>query len=373
MAKTAFLFSLSLLLLTVGGHKDSDYTASIFVNEEDVHEVAHSISVADKWVKDNIVDGKIPRNVVVGGGFLCDANYEEEWGLILPAIQNLYFALGRRGLEKKTRVSTIVSTACLEYPHHPPSSKFKEALADTHLKPLLNFLQNTNSSYLLNPSSFLSLSAHRSALRYMGLSLGIDLVKESRSRSRKLIVESLPARPSPIAEVTPSPLYPNIGASVPANVVKNPSPPALPSASPPAFSFTFAPDNGDPLNFPTYPPSPAPAPPSDDFGLPPCGPVNKEPKPARKYGQWCVAKPTVPEDTLQEAMDYACGDGGADCEDIMPHGSCFYPNTVAAHASYAFNSYWQKAKDNGGTCDFGGTAMLINSDPSFFHCHYVLS
>ncbi|KAI3665656.1 hypothetical protein L6452_44286 [Arctium lappa] len=87
---------------------------------------------------------------------------------------------------------------------------------------------------------------------------------------------------------------------------------------------------------------------------------------------WCVAKPSVPSEKLQEAMDYACGDGGADCEAINPAGSCYFPDSVVAHASYAFNSYWQKNKNNGGTCGFGGTAMLINSDPSFLQCHFTL-
>ncbi|KAK9091684.1 hypothetical protein Sjap_024861 [Stephania japonica] len=32
-------------------------------------------------------------------------------------------------------------------------------------------------------------------------------------------------------------------------------------------------------------------------------------------GQWCVARPSVPFKTLQEAMDYACGEGGADWDD----------------------------------------------------------
>lgn len=86
-----------------------------------------------------------------------------------------------------------------------------------------------------------------------------------------------------------------------------------------------------------------------------------------------MAKPSVPEETLQEAMGYACGEGGADCQEIMPNGSCFNPDTAVAHASYAFNSYWQKNKRNGGTCSFGGTAMIINSDPSFLHCRFVLS
>lgn len=79
---------------------------------------------------------------------------------------------------------------------------------------------------------------------------------------------------------------------------------------------------------------------------------------------WCVAKPSVPAETLQEAMDYACGVGGAECDEIQPNGNCYNPDTIVAHASFAFNSYWQKTKVNGGSCSFGGTAMLINSDPS---------
>lgn len=79
---------------------------------------------------------------------------------------------------------------------------------------------------------------------------------------------------------------------------------------------------------------------------------------------WCVAKPSVPSEKLQEAMDYACGAGGADCAAIKPNGSCYVPDSVVAHASYAFNSYWQKNKKIGGMCGFQGTAMLITSDPS---------
>ncbi|KAL5056875.1 hypothetical protein RYX36_028479, partial [Vicia faba] len=44
-------------------------------------------------------------------------------------------------------------------------------------------------------------------------------------------------------------------------------------------------------------------------------------------------------------------------------GNCFYPDNLVAHASYVFTSCRQKHKTNGGTCDFGGTAMLIHFDP----------
>ncbi|CAN6240849.1 unnamed protein product [Urochloa humidicola] len=86
---------------------------------------------------------------------------------------------------------------------------------------------------------------------------------------------------------------------------------------------------------------------------------------------WCVAKPTVPDPIIQEAMDYACGSGAA-CDSIMPTGACYHPNTVLAHASFAFNSYWQQTKGSGGTCDFGSTATIVTRDPSYEKCKFDL-
>ena len=78
----------------------------------------------------------------------------------------------------------------------------------------------------------------------------------------------------------------------------------------------------------------------------------------------------MPDPIIQEAMDYACG-SGADCKSIQSNGSCYQPDTLLAHASYAFNSYWQKSKIGGGTCDFGGTAILVTVDPSKWNVHIL--
>ncbi|KAI3997038.1 hypothetical protein MKX01_021314 [Papaver californicum] len=101
---------------------------------------------------------------------------------------------------------------------------------------------------------------------------------------------------------------------------------------------------------------------------PPTGPTSPYKGPQRAL--WCVAKPSVPDPIIEEAMNYACG-SGADCGSIQPQGTCYHPETLFAHASFAFNSYWQRTKAAGGTCDFGGTAILVTIDPSFNGCHFI--
>ncbi|CAL0320923.1 unnamed protein product [Lupinus luteus] len=95
-------------------------------------------------------------------------------------------------------------------------------------------------------------------------------------------------------------------------------------------------------------------------------PANTNVPPATQGQSWCVAKSGAPQSSLQSALDYACGNG-ADCSQIQLGGSCYSPVTLQNHASYAFNSYYQKHPAPT-SCDFGGTATLINTNPSSGSC-----
>ncbi|KAG6750143.1 hypothetical protein POTOM_047225 [Populus tomentosa] len=86
--------------------------------------------------------------------------------------------------------------------------------------------------------------------------------------------------------------------------------------------------------------------------------------------QWCVADEQTPDDELHMALDWACGKGGADCSKIQVNQPCYLPNTVRDHASYAFNSYFQKFKHKGGSCYFKGAAIITELDPSHSSCQY---
>jgi hypothetical protein len=78
---------------------------------------------------------------------------------------------------------------------------------------------------------------------------------------------------------------------------------------------------------------------------------------------WCVVRSSAGGPQLQNALNYACSNG-ANCGPIQPGGSCYNPNTLQAHASYAFDSYYQNKHQAPGSCSFGGLASIAVTDPS---------
>ncbi|GMH30256.1 hypothetical protein Nepgr_032099 [Nepenthes gracilis] len=83
---------------------------------------------------------------------------------------------------------------------------------------------------------------------------------------------------------------------------------------------------------------------------------------------YCVAMDGVDSKTLQAALDWACGPGRANCSDIQPGEACYLPNNVKSHASYAFDSYYQKEGKAAGSCDFKGVALITTTNPSYGSC-----
>ncbi|CAN1847167.1 Glucan endo-1,3-beta-glucosidase 1 [Linum perenne] len=157
-------------------------------------------------------------------------------------------------------------------------------------------------------------------------------------------VDSPPASGT-IPTTPPSPIPGNPQSTTPtAPTFGNPQP-TTPTFGNPQPSTPTAPMSGN--TQPTTPSTGSPTTPSTGSG----------------GGQWCIASSSASETALQVALDYACGYGGADCSAIQSGSSCYNPNTVRDHASYAFNAYYQK-NPAPTSCAFGGAAQLTSTDPS---------
>nr|CAB3468665.1 unnamed protein product [Digitaria exilis] len=186
----------------------------------------------------------------------------------------------------------------------------------------------------------------------------------------------VPPPPSPYCLYPPPPAKPALPAPLPPEASppgEAPQPGGSPSISP---GIITSPPSGASPPAGSPPPSTAQgssSPPQPAFLPPVAFPTPPPPvqQAAARPGMWCVANPKAASAAvMQTAMDYACG-SGADCGAAAPDGPCYLPDTLTSHASYAFNSYWQRTKDAGGTCDFAGTAMVVTRDPSYDGCRYV--
>ncbi|XP_010547552.1 PREDICTED: glucan endo-1,3-beta-glucosidase 4-like [Tarenaya hassleriana] len=373
-SSSSFIGAVNLHQRVLDLPQSDDLAFAVSVSDDKtIAEISSSVVNAETWLRTLVLSrypsARITAVVVFVPGF-CQTPQQEEHNSVrcLLSLKNIYHSLVRWGLEKDIKVSSGFSYQCLN------TDKTNEEVIES----LAPFLRSVNSTFTINtPRNFPSSPDHhlfmlRSMKKFQSLGFyKVNFINpepedaESIVIKRKLrsFVDISRETVNPLPEI--SPIHPSIGFSAPASVARNPIP------HPPLSSAAAGPTLLPPQAY--NPPVSAPG-----YSLPPCAPPGRftavvpPPKNAVE-GLWCVAKPSVAEETLQQALDFACGEGGADCDEIRSHGSCFYPDTVVAHASYAFNSYWQKTKRNGGTCSFGGTAILITADPSYMHCRFILS
>ncbi|XP_047324582.1 glucan endo-1,3-beta-glucosidase 2-like [Impatiens glandulifera] len=79
---------------------------------------------------------------------------------------------------------------------------------------------------------------------------------------------------------------------------------------------------------------------------------------------FCSVKDGADPKMIQAALDWACGSGKVDCSPLMQGRPCYEPDTVFAHASYAFNAYYHQNGKTADACNFNGVAAITTTSPS---------
>lgn len=374
--------------------------------------VATSQTAADQWVSKNILSFPATKiNIVlVGNEVLTDYSNKQAWYELVPAMQNIWRALVKYKLEH-IKVGTPLAMDMLapSFPIRafPPSSAaFRDDIAQTVMKPMLEFLSKTESYFFMDvypyfpylfdpeqvPLEYANFGPHNlkftdpNGLVYTNmLDQQLDAAVAAMS---KLGYDDIKLA---IAETG----WPNNGdlSQLGANInyaalynrriirrmLANPPPgtPRRPHQFIPTYLFElydegqkpgpgterhwgFAYPNGNLM----YEIDLTGKLQDSDYGpLPP-------PPPPYKGKLWCVADPTADVYALPSAIDSACSQGDSTCDAIQPGEPCYEPNTVIDHASYAFNSNWQRSKNFYSGCDFNKTAKLVTEDPSHGNCIY---
>ncbi|XP_043714761.1 probable glucan endo-1,3-beta-glucosidase A6 [Telopea speciosissima] len=154
----------------------TDVPVAVSVSECQLYEVSSSILMAESWVRTHVLTyfpSTQISTIVVGNAVLCHRDHEENWGLVLPSLKNIYYSLVRWGLEKEIKMSASFSSDCLNL----NSNTFRDELTANLINPLLGFLLKSNSTYCVSPTADFSplssettdlVSAHFESIKNLG-------------------------------------------------------------------------------------------------------------------------------------------------------------------------------------------------------------
>ena len=381
-------------------------------------------SFANTWVQKNVADyfpaTKIEA-IAVGNEVFVDPHNTTL--SLVPALKNIHKALVKYNLHSHIKVSSPVALSALQSSYPSSAGSFRQELIEPVFKPMLEFLRQTGSYLMVNAYPFFAYEANSdvisldyalfrenpgvvdagNGLRYFNLfDAQIDAVFAAMSALKyndiKMVVTET-GWPSKGDEN-------EIGASV-ANaaayngnlvrrILTGGGTPLRPKADLVVFLFALFNENKKPgpsseRNYGLFYPSEEKVynipftveglKNYRDIQSPVTGgvrvstPVTRggSVSPSSSGQTWCVANGETGKEKLQAALDYACGEGQADCHPIQPGATCYDPNTLEAHASFAFNSYYQKKGRVIGTCDFQGAAYVVTQAPSAYSYLTLLS
>lgn len=358
------------------------------VTNEEVLRIGESPSAAAAWINKNVVAYVPSTNITaIAVGSEVLSTIPNVAPVLVPAMNSLHKALVAANLNFRVKVSTPQSMDIIPKPFPPSTATFNSSWNST-IYQVLQFLRNTNSSFMLN------------AYPYYGYTKGDGIFPLEYALFRPLpsvkqivdpntlyhynsmfdamvdatyySIDALNFKDIPVVVTETG--WPSFGgANEPdataenaetynnnmiQRVLNDSGPPSQPNI--PINTYIYELFNEDKRNGPVseknwgivYTNGSAVYPLS--YG----GASGQITGSGNSTGIFCVAKDGADTDKLQNGLSWACGQGGANCAPIQQGQRCYLPNNVKSHASYAYNDYYQKNQGVGGTCDFDSAASF---------------
>ncbi|KAJ6906121.1 glucan endo-1,3-beta-glucosidase 7-like [Populus alba x Populus x berolinensis] len=370
----------------------------------DIPALASDPNFATQWVNSNVLAYPSSKIILITvGNEVLLSNDQNLISQLLPAMQNMQKALTSASLGGKVKVSTVHSMAILSQSDPPSSGLFSPAYQDT-MKGLLQFQKDNGSPIAVNPYPFFAYQSDPrpetlafclfqpnsgrvdsgNGIKYMNMfDAQVDAVRSALNAMGFNDIEILVAETGWPYKGDSNEVGPSVenARAYNGNLISRlrsmVGTPLMPGKSVDTYIFALydedlKPGPGSERSFGLFKPDLSM---TYDIGLSkssltpstPKPPATSSPSPATVG--WCVPKTGASDTQLQASLDYACGQG-IDCGPIQPGGACFIPDTLASHAAYAINLYYQASAKNPWNCDFSETAALTSKNPSYNGCTY---
>lgn len=399
----------------------SNISVTVALPNELLSSAAANQSYTDTWVQSNIATYKNTQieAVAVGNEVFVDPNNTTMF--LVPAMKNMYASLQKLNLDQTVKISSPIALSALQASYPSSSGSFKSELIEPVIKPMLELLKQTGSYLMVNAYPFFAYTANTDTISvdyalfndkqgivdsgnglkyYSLLDAQLDAVyaamKALQYDDIKIVVSETgwPSKGDEAEKGAGEANAQGYNGNLVKRVLTGGGTPLKPNVSLDVYLFALFNENQktgptSERNYGLFYPneekvydvpltieelkdwdsavvnrskSQVPVAPS----AAPSGDVST----SGKGETWCVANGKAGMEKLQAALDYACGEGGANCRPIQEGATCYDPDTLEAHASYAFNSYYQKELRGSGTCDFGGAAYVVTQAPKYGTCEF---
>ncbi|KAF6171884.1 hypothetical protein GIB67_011781, partial [Kingdonia uniflora] len=383
---------------------NTNISVTVSVSNEDIPQLA-KLSESTRWVNSHITPfypQTLIDRIAVGNEILATAN-KNLIAHLLPAMKSLNSALKLTGLSH-IQVCSPHSLGILSVSGPPSLGRFRRGYDRVIFAPLLQYHRDTKTPFMINPYPYFGFSPDTLDYALFKPNSGVfdnvtgktytnmfdaqlDAVYSAMERLGYGDVDIVVAETGwPSVGDADQPFVNLKNAfSYNANLVKHVNSgkgtPLMPNRTFETYIFSLFNENLKPgltaeRNFGLFQ---ADFTPVYDIGVmrdsqatgPSPSTTPTAPSPAdTPLKMWCVPKTEANGDALQANIDYVCR-LGIDCSPIQDGGACFQPDTVRSHASYAMNAYYQYYGHDNSNCDFTGTGLVTNFDPSYDVCKYV--